>query len=58
MNNQERTQFMSDWIHEQKKAQLKLDQEKRARNKREKAQSTKDYKAGMLIKHKRELGMV
>ena len=58
MNNQERTKFMSEWIHEQEKARIKLDQEKWARKKREKEQSTREYNEGMLGKHKRELGMM
>jgi len=58
MNNEERIRFMSDWIHQQEKARIKLDQEKWAKRRREKAQCTKEYDDGVLTKRKRELGMV
>lgn len=36
MNNLQQTQFRSDWIREQQKAQSQLDQEKRAKKRLEK----------------------
>jgi len=56
MANREHTKFMSDWIHEQEKARIKLEQEILLKKRKEKKEAV-CYK-GKLIKEKRKLGMI
>jgi len=54
--NREHTKLMSDWIHEQEKARIKLEQEILLKKRKEKKEAV-CYK-GKLIKEKRKLGMI
>ena len=56
MSNREQTKFMSDWIHEQEKARIKLEHEKWFKKRKEKQEAV-CYK-GKLIEEKKKLGML
>ncbi len=58
MSNREHTKFMSDWIHEQEKARIKLEHEKWLKKRKEKQDAANTLHDGKLIKEKRKLGMV
>ena len=58
MNNSERTKHMSDWIHEQEKARMKMDRERWERKRKEKQDAANTLHDGKLIKEKRKLGMI
>ena len=57
MSNREHTEFMSDWIHEQEKARIKLEHEKWLKKTKEKKEAAVTYK-GNLLEERRKLGML
>lgn len=58
MNNQERTKFMSEWIHQQERVRIQQENDKFEARRKERKIANEKMRQGRLREQKRKLGML